>query len=105
MSKEESKEYSSAGVSGFWRSKTWTRSLFFEQIKIGNDVGSALDPGLEMFYFPKLTDEEMTLVENKDEDYLRTFFVYPHESPDIQEDIMKLSELKSKTSDIEWKCP
>ena len=59
-------------------------------------MGSALDPGLEMFYFPKLTDEEMTLVGNKDEDYLRTFFVYPHASPDIQEDIMKLSESKSK---------
>ena len=75
--------------------------FIFEQIKLGNesftdDFESTVLQGPEKFYFAKLTDEEMILLNNKDEDYLRTFLVYPYENPDVDEDEMELSESKSK---------
>jgi len=84
--------------------------FFLEQIRRGNDFELwATPPGLLTFYLPKLTDEEMILVKNKDEDYLRTFMqFYGEESPDyisgpdIDEEEMKLSESKSKFAF--WVC-
>ena len=70
--------------------------LFFEEIKLGNDIEMVSRTGLGMYYLPKLTVEEMILLNNKDEDYLRTFIVHPYENPDVNEAEMELSESKSK---------
>lgn len=69
----------------------------FEQIKLENIAGSILPPPLGMYCLPKLTEEELLLVQNKDEDYLRTFAEFHGDgNPDIPEYIMNVSESKSK---------
>ena len=70
----------------------------FEQIKLENIGGSILPPPpLGMYCLPKLTEKELLLVQNKDEDYLRTFAEFHGDgNPDIPEYIMNVSESKSK---------
>ena len=75
--------------------------MFFEAIKLGNDCGnleSVVPPPLGMYCLPKLTEEELLLLKNKDEEYLRGFagFANGHGNPDVDEHEMKLSESKSK---------
>ena len=71
--------------------------IFFEKNKLGNDIELVPPPPLGMYCLPKLTEDELLLINNKDEDYLRTFaYFHVNESPDIEDDEMKLSESKSK---------
>ena len=49
------------------------------------------------FFTPKLTDEEMKLVEERNELHLRTYENYYHgENPDVNDEEMKRSDSKSK---------
>ena len=62
---------------------------FFEDLRLGkepDDIGYT-------YFLPKLTKEEMKLVERKDTSYLETFDM---SNPDVPEDEMKLSESDSK---------
>lgn len=68
---------------------------FFEQIKLGNNVESVL-PTLGMCWFPKLTEDELVLVENKNEDYSRTFADFLGIYQNIDEHKTKNSESESK---------
>ena len=70
---------------------------FFEGINLENDIESVVPPPLGMFCLPKLTEEELILVKNKDEEYLRGFGEFHGTgNPDVDEHEMKLSESKSK---------
>ena len=51
------------------------------------------------FCFPKLDENEMIKILNKNEDYLKTFYkYYLGENPDVPDNQMVLSESKSKFS-------
>ena len=51
------------------------------------------------FCFPKLDENEMIQIVNKNEDYLKTFYkYYLGENPDVPDNQMVLSESKSKFS-------
>ena len=53
---------------------------------------------------PKLTKEELKLIEEKNEDYLSTFFRHQirHASPDVDQEEMKKSDSKDKY--VHCKC-
>ena len=66
---------------------------FFEDLRLGKK------PKKEVwtYFLPKLTEEEMELVEQKDPNYLLTFYErYNGRNPDVPEDEMRLSESDSK---------
>ena len=70
--------------------------ILLDEIKLGNNFVN-LPPPLGMYCLPKPTEEELYLLNNKDETYLRTFAdFHADDSPDIDEDEMNLSESKSK---------
>ena len=62
---------------------------FFESIRLGKE------PNYEAFtyFLPKLTEEELKLVERRDTSYLETFTV---SDPDVEKSEMMLSESDSK---------
>ena len=57
------------------------------------ELGKKYEDDYGTFCFQKLTEEEMTLLENKDKSYLNTF---ARPNPDIEEDEMKESKSESK---------
>ena len=61
----------------------------FEDIQVGKEP----DEWIETYHLPKLTEEELELVERKDTRFLRTFY---SPNPDVDETEMKLSESESK---------
>ena len=63
---------------------------FFEDCRLGLEQGYDWTLG---YFLPKLTEEEMELVETKDRSYLETFML---SNPDVLEDEMMLSEADSK---------
>ena len=66
---------------------------FFEDIRLGKEP----DELVETYFLPKLTEEEMELVETKDKSYLKTYFEGANGvNPDVAEAQMKLSESDSK---------
>ena len=61
----------------------------FEDLRLGNE----LKEKSFTYFLPKLTEEEMELVEKKDPSYLETLGSF---NPDVDESEMKLSESDSK---------
>ena len=51
-------------------------------------------PVANTFYVPKLTQEELELVDKADQDYFQTFYYF--KNPDVEYEEMKLSESNSK---------
>ena len=73
--------------------------------KLYQDLQLGKEPSYDAiaYYLPKLTADEMALVEKKDQTYLQNFFtgVYPlnikySKKPDVDDDEMKMSESRSK---------
>ena len=65
-------------------------NLFFNELRLGKNPKSLA----HTYFLPKLTDEEMDLIEEKDPIFLRTF-MYDYRA-DVEEAEMKLSESNSK---------
>ena len=65
---------------------------FLEDIRLGKEP----DGEVTTYFLPKLTYEELRMVEGKDTSYLKTF---GRSSPDVEEAKMKLSESDSKFVD------
>ena len=67
---------------------------FFEDLRLGKEP----DEEVWTYFLPKLTEEEMELVETKDKSYLKTYFEDAKYgvNPDVAEAEMKLSESDSK---------
>ena len=63
---------------------------FFEDLRLGKEP----DKDVLTYFLPKLTKEEMKLVEQKDTNYFRTFTWW--DNPDVPEAEMLLSESDSK---------
>ena len=61
----------------------------FEKIRLGNEP----DETVQTYFLPKLTEEELELVERRDANYLQTFI---QSNPDVYETEMVLSESDSK---------
>ena len=61
----------------------------FENIRLGKEP----DEKVETYFLPKLTEEELELVEKRDPRYLQTFRSL---NPDVDETEMMLSESDSK---------
>ena len=66
----------------------------FENIRLGKEP----DEDVETYFLPKLTEEELELVERRDTSYFQTFtdWVFDEENPDVDETEMMLSESDSK---------
>ena len=62
----------------------------FENIRLGKEP----DELVSTYFLPKLTEEELELVERRDTSYLQTF--YNASNPDVNETEMMLSESDSK---------
>ena len=62
---------------------------FFEDLRLGKEP----DEHVWTYFLPKLTEEEMELVEQKDTNYFQTFY---EDDPDVPEAEMLLSESDSK---------
>ena len=67
---------------------------FFEDLRLGNE----LDDKVTTYFLPKLTEEEMELVQRKDTSYFETYIegTYGAKDPDVEEAEMKLSDSDSK---------
>ena len=67
--------------------------LLFEQTK----YGQIINPSYSSVYFlPKLTDDELLLLKNKNKDYLKTFSIFHHgQNPDV--DVAEMIKSKSKS--------
>ena len=63
----------------------------FENIRLGKEP----DEYVETYFLPKLTEEELELVERRDTSYLQTFNRWKVD-PDVNETEMMLSESDSK---------
>ena len=63
---------------------------FFEDLRLGKEP----DERVYTYFLPKLTEEEMKLVEQKDTNYLQSFF--HGDKADVPEAEMLLSESDSK---------
>ena len=81
---------------GDWRGQPLKESVnddlesVFENLKLGIEPESDADT----FFVPKLTREELKLVDQADQDYFQTF--YHFKNPDVKDEEMKLSESNSK---------
>ena len=66
----------------------------FENIRLGKEP----DEQVTTYFLPKLTKEELEMVERGDSSYLQTFWdwVIEEENPDVDETEMMLSESDSK---------
>ena len=66
----------------------------FEKIRLGKEP----DEEVYTYFLPKLTKEELELVERRDTSYLQTFanWVILEKNPDVDETEMMLSESDSK---------
>ena len=62
---------------------------FFENIRLGKEP----DEKVETYFLPKLTEEELELVERRDKSYLQSLW---YSDPDVDENKMLLSESDSK---------
>ena len=70
---------------------------FFEDLQLGKDISN--DDEVLAYYLPKLTEDEMALVEAKDENYFQKFstcVLGDSKNPDVAEHVMKMSESESK---------
>ena len=62
---------------------------FFENIRLGKEPNEFV----KTYFLPRLTEEELKLVERRDKSYLQTFI---KGNPNVDETEMKLSESDSK---------
>ena len=70
---------------------------FFENIRLGKEP----DETVWTYFLPKLTKEELELVERRDTSYLQTFFVEAAgKNADVDETEMMLSESDWQNSDL-----
>ena len=69
--------------------------LFLDKILKNEKID---DEMVRSFLLPKLTDQELKLIEDKDEDYLKTFseYIFGGENPDVDKEEMKKSNSKDK---------
>ena len=67
----------------------------FENIRFGKEP----DEEVHTYFLPKLTEEELKLVERRDTSYLQTFLISQLGNPDVDETEMMLSESDSKYVD------
>jgi len=65
---------------------------FFENIRLGKEP----DEDVITYFLPKLTKEELKLVERRDTSYLETFYMDRFGKADVDETEMMLSESDSK---------
>ena len=65
----------------------------FENIRLGKEPDEVV---CETYYFPKLTEEELELVEKRDTCYLETFYENRFGNPDVDETEIMRSESNSK---------
>ena len=65
---------------------------FFENLQHGEPIPYSVEHN-DLYFLPKLTREELKLVERKDSNYMKTFI---HWDPDVNEAEMKLSESNAK---------
>ena len=61
----------------------------FENIRLGKEP----DEKVETYFLPKLTEEELELVERRDQSYLQSLW---YSNPDVDDNKMLLSESDSK---------
>ena len=68
--------------------------LLFENIRLGKEPNERVDT----YFLPKLTEEELKLVEKRDTSYLQTFTHgnFYERNPDVDETEMMVSESDSK---------
>ena len=69
--------------------------LFLDKILKNEKID---DEMVRSFLLPKLTDQELKIIEDKDEDYLKTFsdYIFGGENPDVDKEEMKKSNSKDK---------
>ena len=77
------------GEWGFKHSVNDDLESLFENIRLGKEP----DDCVWTYFLPKLTEEELELVERRDTSYLQTFWT---SNPDVDETEMMLSESDSK---------
>ena len=110
VTKEVMKDYYKG--KSIFHAKNWDQmsvhddlELFYEQSKSGPSIYPlsiypliyGIYPNTVTFCFPKLTDEELLLLKNKDVDYLKTYCdFHMGENPDVKEADMLKSKSKSK---------
>ena len=98
------KEKMKNAYQGKWKSKK--RSNFYT-VSINDDLENFFDKlqtqkkinreTVRSFFTPKLTDDEMKLVEERNDLHLRTYaFYYAGQNPDVNDEEMKRSDSKSK---------
>ena len=69
---------------------------FFEDLQLGKDTSN---DDVKAYYLPRLTEDEMALVEAKDQNYFQKFstsVLGDSKNPDVAEHVMKMSESESK---------
>ena len=69
---------------------------FFEDLQLGKDTSN---DDVLAYYLPRLTEDEMALVEAKDPKYFQSFstsVLGDSKNPDVAEYVMKMSESESK---------
>ena len=79
-----------------WRGDTLKESVNDDLESVFKHLQQGIEPASEndTFYVPKLSQEELKLVEQADQDYFQTF--YNFKNPDVEDKEMKLSESNSK---------
>ena len=91
-SKEEMENYCS-GKEDAKESVNDDLEILFEDIRFGEN----LNDNVSIYFLPKLTKEEMYLVERKDHDFMNSFVLGMHS--DVDKAVMMLSESDSKFVD------
>ena len=91
ITKEKMEKYC-MGEMGTKESVNDNLELFFEDIRLGNRPGRVLGITVTNF-LPKLTEEELDLVERKDGNFMKTFSVIP---VDVDKAEIDASESNSK---------
>ena len=90
ITKEEMEKYTKGEYDDRKDSVNYDLESFLEDLRLGKEP----DEKVYTYFLPKLTEEEMELVEQKDTNYFQTFFW--SWNPDVPEAEMLLSESDSK---------
>ena len=100
ITKEKAKEASKGKLTNekFWKNQKTSINddleTFYTSLLNSKEIK---EEKVHSFFTPKLTDEELKLVETKNEDHLNTYFYHCSlRNPDVDPDEMKKSDSKSK---------
>ena len=99
------KDYYKGNIKSNDEQFSWEESVqedlesFFEKLKIGKEERE----DVATYFFPKLTDEEMNLVENKDQDHLQEYVWHFIERP-VDVDPGEMEESESDSKYVRAKC-